>query len=133
LNDTSQKVDDIIKTKSTDFEMERVKDNLEFIDKVESKPVITDVFNEEIFGEIINFNPYIQQQAWPSDIYFIDALIKLNTSAEYDWQKRYLQKKRRVSMKFIWILILLMIIGVVIMVILLFVVPAMQGATGGIM
>ena len=128
----NQKVDETINKKSTEFEMERVKDNLEFIEKVENEPVVTEHFDEEIFGEIINFNPYIQQQAWPSDIYSIDALIKLNTSAEYEWQKRYLQKKRRVSMKFVWVLILLFVIATIVLIILMFVVPAMQGTTGGI-
>jgi len=94
-----------------DQDVERVRDNFNFANKVENEPVVTKEFDKNIFGvKVLNFNHYILQQAWPSSFYFIDKLIRLNTKASMEWQKRYLSKKRTVPMKMIWLLIVFVVI-----------------------
>jgi hypothetical protein len=118
--DINREIDDLIDEKIdvdssrdskalfTSSDLEPVRDNIKFVDEVINKPVVSDRFDKKVFDyETVNINPYILQQAWPSSLYFIDKLIRLNTSASLEWKKRYLSKKRKVSMNMVWLIILL--------------------------
>lgn len=133
VNETSDRVDELLKKKTgITTNLEEIRENIKFVDKVVNNPVITDKFDGRKFnGDVININPYIEQQALPSSIYFVDKLIRLNTKASLEWMKRYLSKKRHVPMRMIWILLLLFGVGMAIVIIFLFIVPMMQG--GGVM
>jgi hypothetical protein len=111
--------------------LSEIKENIKFVDKTQNEPIKSDkhdlkkekkgffkekknekgeVIKEKVYVTILNFNHYIQQQAWPSSIYFIDKLLRLNTSASLEWQKRYLKKKRPVNKEFLWLIIIIVIV-----------------------
>ena len=92
--------------------LEKVKDNLHFYNKIQEKPVVSKDFDKTIWGETVNFNHYIEGQAWPSSFYNIDKLIRLNTSAAFEWMKRWLSKKRHVPLDMLWFLLIIIIIVV---------------------
>ena len=121
MSDTSKRVDELLMKKTgISSNLEQIRENIVFVDKVQNNPVNTESFNDMVFGvEIMNINPYIEQQALPSSIYFIDKLIRLNTKASLEWMKRYLAKKRHVPIQLIWILIIVFGVIVAIVVVLL--------------
>lgn len=129
--DTEDRVDKLLREKTgISTSLEQIRENIKFVDRVQNDPVTTEVFNEQISEfEVININPYIEQQALPNSIYDMDKLIRLNTKASMEWQKRYLSKKRTVPMKMIWIIILLAVVIVVVMLFIMFVLPQL-GAVG---
>jgi len=109
-------------------DLEKIKDNIKFANEVQDNPVVTDKYDKRVFNcDVININPYIEQQAWPSSLYFIDKLIRLNTKASLEWMKRYLSKKRHVPMNMIWLLILLFAVGIVIVIVLFLILPMIGG------
>jgi len=133
---TEDRVDELLKRKTgISSNLEQIRENIKFVDKVQNNPVVTESFNEKVFNfETVNINPYIEQQALPNSIYDMDKLIRLNTKASMEWQKRYLSKKRHVPMSMIWIIILMVIVGVVILLFIMFVLPMMGGiGQGGLM
>ena len=121
MSDTSKRVDELLMKKTgISSNLEQIRENIVFVDKVQNNPVNTESFNDMVFGvEIMNINPYIEQQALPSSIYFIDKLIRLNTKASLEWMKRYLAKKRHVPIQLIWILIIVFGVIVAIVVVML--------------
>ena len=122
MMDTEDRVDELLMKKTgISSNLEQIRENIKFVDKVQNNPVATNFFDEKVFNaETININPYIEQQALPSSIYFIDKLIRLNTTASLEWQKRYLSKKRKVPMNMIWLLLLLFgVIGVIMVIIII--------------
>jgi hypothetical protein len=108
--------------------LREIKENIAFVDKTQNEPIKTTKYDlkkektvtkkdkdgkvttKKIFVTILNFNHYIQQQAWPSSIYFIDKLLRLNTSASMEWQKRYLKKKRPMNKDFLWLVVVIVIV-----------------------
>lgn len=109
--------------------MKEIKENVQFVNKTQDEPIITKKYDrkqlkkvekKKFYVTLINFNHYIQQQAWPSSIYFIDKLLRLNTSASLDWQKRYLAKKRPINKEYIYLMIIIVIIIIAILVLWLF-------------
>lgn len=101
----------------------RILSNIQFINKAIEKPVKNTKFDKKVFGfEVINFNSYLNQVMWPRSIYVTDKLTRLGMSARLEFLKRYLAKKRKVSMNFIFILLILFGI-VVVLIIIVFLLP----------
>lgn len=124
--DVHEKVSQLIKMKDSkdknrrfhSAEAQRVFNNLEFADTVENDPITSKDFDRKVLGfETVNINPYINQRIWPHSIYVTDKLIRLAMSAKLEFLKRYLDKKRKVPMSMIWLLVLLFGVVVVVLVI----------------
>ena len=108
--------DDYKTSTSITKELERVRDNVKFYNKIQEKPVLTKKYDKSIFtSTVLNLNHYIRGQAWPESIFNIDKLLRLNTSASYEWQKRFLRKKRGASYDFMPFLIIIIIVFVAIL------------------
>lgn len=130
--DAKKKVDEFTRKKELSkgmrfksAEAQRVYDNIDFSDRVEKAPVKTSKYDKKVFGyEMINFNPYINQRIWPRSIYTTDKLVRLAMSAKLEFLKRYLAKKRNVSMNMVFILLLLFGVVAAILVI-VFLLPSM--------
>lgn len=94
-------------------QLEKVKDNLNFVNTLQNKPVLTDKHDKKIFNfKVLNFTHYINQQAWPSSLYFIDKIVRVNVKASFEWQKRYLAKKRGIPFEFLPFLIIVIVIAI---------------------
>jgi len=102
-------------------EIQKAYDNLKFGKTLKDSPIKTEKYDREIFGyETININPYIEQRVWPRSIYVTDKLVRLAMKARYEQLKKYLAKKRTVSMNMIWLIILLFgAVGVIMVIIFL--------------
>lgn len=118
--------------------LREIKENIAFVDKTQNEPIKTDKYDlkqqktvvgkdkdgkkvtKKVFVTLLNFNHYIQQQAWPSSIYFVDKLLRLNTDASLEWMSRYLKKKRSMNKDFIWLMIFIVIIIIAIAVLWMF-------------
>lgn len=122
MDDPHKKIDNLLASKNEDKqpvkssvtnELERVKDNIKFYNKIQNEPVLTDKYDKSPFGhKQITCNHYIKGQAWPESIFNIDKLIRLNLTAKFEWIKRYLSKKRNVPLNVLWVVIIFMIIGI---------------------
>ena len=103
---------------------QRVYDNIRFQKKFQDNPVETKNYNKKIFGyETVNINPYLEQKIWPESIYRTDKLLRLVASARLEFLKRYLKKKKGVSVNILFLIIIIFGIAVAIIVI-LFLLPA---------
>lgn len=118
--------------------LREIKENIHFVDKTQNDPITTTKYDlkqekkikkkdkngkvttEKIFIVILSFNHYIQQQAWPSSIYFIDKLLRLNTSAELDWMSRYIKKKRPLNKDYLWLMVIIVIVIIAVVVLWMF-------------
>lgn len=127
MSDAHDKIDALLnKKEKTTYarDFEQVKDNYKFAHKVENEPVSSQGYDEEIFNyKVLNFNDYISQQAWPSSLYFIDKIVRLNMRASMEWMKKNLSKKRTVPMSMIWLLLLFGVVGIVVLVVIMMILP----------
>ena len=93
-------------------DLERVQDNIKFAAEIQQQPVTSDKHDKKIFNhKTVNFNHYIKGQAWPESIFNIDKLLRLNTAASFEWQKRYLKKKRTMPLDIFWVILIFIIVG----------------------
>ena len=124
--DPSKKIDKLIREKEQvegkrfkSVESQRIYDNIKFADTVERDPIVSKKFDKKVFNfETVNLNHYINQRIWPRSIYTTDKLVRLAMSAKLEFLKRYLSKKRHVSMNMIWLLIAMFGVAVVILIVL---------------
>lgn len=108
-------------------EIQRVYDNIQFQKTFQNDPVETKDYDKKIFGyENININPYLEQIIWPESIYRTDKLLRLLASAELEFLKRYLKKKRGISMNILFLVFIIFGVAFAI-VLILFLLPSFAG------
>lgn len=133
FTDPSKKIDKLIREKEQvegkrlkSVESQRIYDNIKFADKVEHDPIVSKEFDKKVFNfETVSLNHYINQRIWPRSIYTTDKLVRLAMSAKLEFLKRYLSKKRHVSMNMIWILLAMFGIAIVVLIV-IFLLPRLD-------
>lgn len=105
--------------------VQKVYDNINFGKDLQENPIITDKYDKKVFGaEVIDLNSFLNMRVWPRSIYTTDKLLRLTASAQLEFLKRYLSKKRRMSFNWAWLIILF--IGIVVaLLVILFLLPVL--------
>lgn len=99
-------------------QLKKIYDNLKFQAEVRENP-IKEKHEYRVFGvETVNLNHYLNMRIWPRSIYVTDKLLRLVAAAKLEFLKRYIAKKRNISMNMVWILIIMFGVVVVLLVIL---------------
>ena len=132
MSDIHEKVDQALDKKDKSIftkDFEQVKDNYKFAHKIETDPIKdTKKYDTKIFNYVVlSFNNYLNQMAWPSSLYFIDKINRLNMRASLEMIKKNLKKKNTVPMNLIWLLILMAIAGFVVLIVVFLVLPRVTG------
>lgn len=111
----------------TPLELQRLKSNLNFIDRIKQKPIPPGVVAPIIFGvKIIDINAILKNNIWNRSIFTVDKLCKMFLKADLEQKKKYLKKKRPMSFDLKWLLII--IIGIfMVLLIVTFVLPRLGG------
>lgn len=118
--DVNERVDSVLKKRNRSMTMKDLQESQErkdFAMKVEQNPVISKKYDKSFFNcEVINLGNYIRQMSYPDSIYLTDELIRLSLKADLEMKKKYLEKKRNVPMRMIWLIIIVfgIVLGVII-------------------
>ena len=115
-------VDKLVDTLFQDdpVELHKIKDNKDFFRRVEEEPVSTEVASIPVFGTSVNFNAILKENLWDRTAYFVDMMCDGFAHMTSEQLKKYLAKKRKVSMNIIWLMIILAGVGVAVIVLILF-------------
>jgi len=115
-------VDKLVDTLFQDdpVELHKIKDNKEFFKIVEEEPLPTEIVSIPVFGTSVDFNAILKENLWDRTAYFVDMMCDGFAHMTVEQLKKYLAKKRKVSMNIIWLLIILAAVGVAVIVLILF-------------
>ena len=104
------KVDAVLKSRSnrmTIKDLQEAKERKDFAKKVEEEPIMTNTMDRKYYNwDVISLGSYIKQMSYPDSIYLTDELIRLSLKADLEMKQKYLDRKRKVPMNMIWILII---------------------------
>lgn len=115
-------VDQLVDTLFQDdpVELQKIKDNKKFIETVEATPLSTEVASIPVFGTSVDFNAILKENLWDRTAYFVDMMCDGFAHMTVEQLKKYLAKKRKMSMNIIWLMIILAAVGVAVIVLILF-------------
>jgi len=109
--------------------LKKMFDNLKFTDKVNNEPLITKKqYNGYSSHSVMDISHFLNLRLYPRSIYTTDKLLRLIASSNLETLKKYVSKKRKVSMDFLYIILILVGVACVVMVILFLILP-MAGIT----
>jgi len=101
-------------------ELKKIKDNKIFIKKIEEHPIAVDVASIPVFGTSVDLNAILKNNIWDRTAYFVDMMCDDFAHMTLENLKKYLAKKRKLSMNIIWIMIILAAVGVGVIILILF-------------
>jgi len=101
-------------------ELKKIKDNKIFIKKIEDHPIAVDVASIPVFGTSVDLNAILKNNIWDRTAYFVDMMCDDFAHMTLENLKKYLAKKRKLSMNIIWIMIILAAVGVGVIILILF-------------
>jgi len=118
----SSTVDDEIDNlfKGRPVELKKIRDNQEFIRKIEKEPLPHDVASIPVFGTSVDFNAILKDNIWNRSAYTVDMLCDMFLHMNIECMQKYQKKKRKIPNNIIWLLLLIMFIGVGVIVLILF-------------
>ena len=118
------KVDAVLKSRSnrmTIKDLQEAKERKDFAKKVEEEPIMTNTMDRKYYNwDVISLGSYIKQMSYPDSIYLTDELIRLSLKADLEMKQKYLDRKRKVPMNMIWILIIVFGIIIAVLIIAMF-------------
>lgn len=122
-----EEVDDAIDQllKENPVELKKIKDNKEFLKKVEDHPLPLEVASIPVFGTSVDLNAILKDNIWDRTAYFVDMACDGFAHMTVEQLKKYLAKKRKLPSNLLFLLIILMFAGIGVVVLVLFL-------TGGI-
>lgn len=107
--------------------LKKIFDNLQFVDKVKKEPVLAKKSYKGYTHQVMDLSHFLNLRLYPRSIYTTDKLLRLVATSKYEQLKRYIEKKRKVSMNFLYIILIIMGVVVAIVVILMLVAPRLSG------
>jgi len=123
----NDEVDYLFKDKPN--ELKKIRDNQQFINEIQEKPLSEDLSMVPVFGTSVSFNNILKKNIWDRSIYTVDMLCDTFVSMTYEQLKKYMAKKRTMPLNILWLLLILMGVGVGVIILVLFL---SNGGLGGI-
>ena len=136
FEDPHKQIDKVIKEKSekkpfydpnVSKEVTQTIDNFRFRKTFEENPLKQEHAVKAYGFKVITLNNYLICRLFPRGIYTTDKLVRLGLAASIEMQKKYIKKKRQVSIEFIWIILIIVGIVAAVLVVLLLL-PKFTGA-----
>ena len=111
-------VDSLFKDRQT--ELKKIRDNKEFIQKIERHPVPVDHARISVFGTSVDFNSILKDNIWNRSAYTVDMLCDMFLHMNIERMKKYQAKKRKIPMNILWLMLIMIFVGVGVIVLILF-------------
>jgi flagellar biosynthesis chaperone FliJ len=139
FSDVEKKIDSITKkdgqyaTSSSDkkdipMELKKVKDNLDFINKVNESNIKKGAVTTEVFGcETVDISSILKMNLWNRSIYTVDMLDKMIAKMTLNQLKKYLPKKGKKGFEYWWLVLLIIMGGIAITLVIVFLLPRLAG------
>ena len=99
--------------------LKKIYDNLKFVDTVNKNPVMLKKSYRGYTHRVMDLNHFLNLRLYPRSIYTTDKLLRIVAVSKYEQLKKYLAKKRKVSLNFLYIILIIMGVVVAVIVILL--------------
>lgn len=105
-------------------ELQKVSENLEFLDKIKDKPLPPGTGATKVFGvETWDINMILKDNIWNRSIWTVDKLVKLFLKADLKQKEKYLKKRNPMDFNWLWLFILIGVGLAAVMLIILFLAP----------
>ena len=120
-DDIDTQVDTVLSR--TPLELQKVNENLDFIDEISDEPLKSGEYTVPVFGfETVDISAILKKNIWNRSIFTVDKLCKMFLKMDLEQKKKYLKKKRPLEFNYIWLILLVIGIPIVILII-LFILP----------
>lgn len=130
FKDMTNKIDQLFPEEKTVPELKMVKENMEFEKETTEKPIKPGILETTVFGyETWDANAILKGNYWRRSIYTTDKLCKLFLKADLGQKKKYLRKRNPMGFNMLW-LVLIIIFGMVALLVIIFLLPALGGVGG---
>ena len=128
----TQEIDKLFPEEKSVPELKMVKENMDFEKEIEETPISKGIGTTRVFGyETWDANSILKGNYWRRSIYTTDKLCKLFLKADLNQKKKYLRKRNPMGFN-MWWLIIIIILGIAALLAIIFLLPALGGAAGGI-
>lgn len=101
-------------------ELKKIKDNKIFLKEIEAHPLPVEVVSIPVFGTSVDLNAILKNNLWDRTAYFVDMMCDGFAHMTLEQLKKYLEKKRKMPMNIIWLMIILAAVGVGVVILILF-------------